>query len=136
MFLILLLRTTCEGGAGFAEATARQLLLSKTEGPRCGCGGILIMRDCAEHGKSAGGTGEPKWERYCRVAIKKALCGCTGWACVLKTGFLMCLVDITQRAVCPWHTGGPQGCVAWGPGQPDLVGSSPAHSRDLELDDL
>lgn len=121
-------------GAGFAEATAHHLCFSKTEGPHCGHGGTLIMRDCTEQGQSAGGTGEPKQEGCCMTAIKKALYGCAGWVCVLKAGFLMCLVDITQRA--PGTPGSPQGWVAWGPGQPDLVGGSPAHSRGVELDDL
>ena len=38
---------------------------------------------------------------------------------------------------CGWCIpGGVQGQVAWGPWQIDLVGSSPAHSRALELSDL
>ena len=32
--------------------------------------------------------------------------------------------------------GGTQGQVGWGPGQPELVGCSPDHSRGLELDDI
>ena len=33
---------------------------------------------------------------------------------------------------CPIH-GSTQGWAGWGPGQPELVGGSPAHSRGLEL---
>ena len=32
--------------------------------------------------------------------------------------------------------GGAQDQVGWGPGQPELVGGSLAHSRELELDGL
>ena len=48
----------------------------------------------------------------------------------------------TQKAVRCWHScpescGAPslevQGQVGWGPGQPELVGDSPAHGRGLEL---
>ena len=34
------------------------------------------------------------------------------------------------------HTGGGQGQVGGGPGQPDLVDDSPAHGRGLELSGL
>jgi len=47
----------------------------------------------------------------------------------------------TQRVVRRWHScpeklwcptpGGTQGQVGWGPGQPELVGGSPAHGRGL-----
>jgi len=47
----------------------------------------------------------------------------------------------TQRVVRPWHScpeklwcpipGGTQGQVGWDPGQPELVGGSPAHSRGV-----
>jgi len=52
----------------------------------------------------------------------------------------------TQRAVRRWHScpeklwcpipGGTQGQVGWGPGQPELVGGSPAHGRGLVLGGL
>jgi len=40
-----------------------------------------------------------------------------------------------KRCICP-IPGGIQGQAGWGPGQPDLVGGSPAHGRGLEQDDL
>jgi len=49
----------------------------------------------------------------------------------------------TWRAVRRWHScpeklwcpipGGAQGQVGWGPGQPELVGGSPAHGRGWSL---
>ena len=51
----------------------------------------------------------------------------------------------TQRAVKCWHSspeklwcpipGGAQGQVGWGPGQPELVGGSPLHSRGWGWED-
>jgi len=35
-----------------------------------------------------------------------------------------------------WVPGGAKGQAGWGPGQPELVGGSPAYGRRLELDDL
>lgn len=37
-----------------------------------------------------------------------------------------------RSCVCPM-CGGVQSQVGWGPGQPDLVGGSPAYGRGLEL---
>jgi len=45
-------------------------------------------------------------------------------------------IAAAQRSCGCTITGEVQSQVGWGPGQPDLVGGSPAHSRDLELDNL
>ena len=52
----------------------------------------------------------------------------------------------TQRAVRHWHScpeklwcpiaGGAQGQVGWGPGQPEMVGGSPAHGTGVGLGGL
>jgi len=52
----------------------------------------------------------------------------------------------TQRVVRRWHScpeklwcpipGGAQGQGGWGPGQPELVGGSPAHGRGRGLGEL
>ena len=64
----------------------------------------------------------------------------------LKEG--RCRLDVrkklfTRKVVRPWHScpescgcpisGGIQGQVGWGPGQPELLGGSPANSRGLAL---
>ena len=47
-----------------------------------------------------------------------------------------CLEQATQRRCgCP-ISGDIQDQVGWGPGQPELAGGSPAHSRGLELGGL
>ena len=51
----------------------------------------------------------------------------TGTHCFQRSCFQNCVYPIP---------GGFQGQVGWGPGQPDLVGGSPAHGRGLELDGL
>ena len=45
------------------------------------------------------------------------------------------LAQLPEKLWCP-IPGGTQGQVGWGPGQPELVGGSPAHGRGLELGDL
>ena len=46
------------------------------------------------------------------------------------------LAQAAQRSCgCP-TPGGIQGWVGWDPGQPDIVGGNPAHSKGLKLDDL
>lgn len=49
---------------------------------------------------------------------------------VILIGFVSCKSLWCVCEGCPIPGGG------WGPGQPGLVLGSPAHSRDLELDDL
>jgi len=46
------------------------------------------------------------------------------------------VAQAAQRSCgCP-ISGGAQGQVGWGPGQPELVGGNPAHAERLELDGL
>ena len=45
------------------------------------------------------------------------------------------LEQTAWRYGCP-ISGAVQGQVGWGPGQPDLMGDSPAYGRGLELDNL
>ena len=54
--------------------------------------------------------------------------------------------NVTERVVRRWHccseklwcpiSGGTEGQVGWGPGQPELVEGSPAHGMGLELGGL
>ena len=74
---------------------------------------------CSEHRKELGAGGF-------RMAVRKKL--------------------VTHTAVRPWHScpeklwcpipGDAQGQAGWGPGQPELVGGSPAHSTGLGLGGL
>ncbi len=51
-----------------------------------------------------------------------------------RNSLLWALAQAAQRSCGYSITGGVQGQLGWGPGQPDLVGGNPAHISKLELD--
>lgn len=60
---------------------------------------------------------------------------------LLKQGYFYsehdeALAQVAQRSCGCSIPGGPEGQVAWGPGQPELLVGSPARGRGLELSGL
>ena len=79
------------------------------------------------------------WPFRARTSVKQLSCAGQGGPSQQATERKQQEASIFARAVRCWHScpeklwcpipGGTQGQVGWGPGQPELVGGSPAHSR-------
>ena len=57
------------------------------------------------------------------------------WGKIFNQRVVRCWHSCPEKLWCP-ISGGAQGQVGWGPGQPELVGDSSAHVRGLELGEL
>ena len=96
----------------------------------------LLLAHCI--GKISWVTKQPCEEECVRLEFTKRV--------IFEFGLEIRKKFFTQKMVRSWHCcpercgcpipGDIQGQVGWGLGQPELVGGSPDHGRQLELDDL